>query len=128
MQRRAGKIHKIVVRIQSERDVIRNVEDAVPGADDGLLIQGVGEAESRRKRLLIHRDVVLTGVATGSHQECVARASGSYSAATSGRTVGRQRIPIGETPVGVGPRTLQLITKANVDGQLAGRVPSVVRK
>src|SRR5580658_8324639 len=104
-----SKIHNIVVWVQTERDVIRNEEDAVTTADRGFLVQTVGEAQAWRECLLVHRNIVTAAVASTFHQEGIAGAGAAR--ATGYRCIGRAGIKVAQPVVGLGPSSLQFVAE-----------------
>src|SRR5271167_4198852 len=96
-ERRGRQIDYVVVRIEAERDVVRDPEDAVTSADHSLLVPTVGKSQAWRELMLIQWQVIPAGVGRGPDQQYVTETRGSRSTVAAGHgRIGHGRIPIAQ--------------------------------
>ncbi len=128
--RRRSVVHRVVVRVETKGNVVRNPEDSVAPANNGLWVKTVGKADARRHVCLIEGNV---GPTAWLHKEHVA--SQPWQAGYVGQASGSSRIrqpalsscvEIGLTVEPLRPRSLQVVANAQIQGQLVREVVGVI--
>src|ERR1700685_248462 len=125
-ERRRCEGDYIVVWIETERDVIRDPENAVASTNHSFLVPTIGKSETWRELLLIQGQVVPARVYSVADQLRIPDTRGSrVTVATRNRGVGYGRIPITQAVVTVRPGSRKLIAESQVEGQFVVDLPSV---
>ena len=124
---RCGQTDHVVVRVQAEGNVIRNKEYSVSGANHGLLIPAIGQADSGGPLSLVQRNVVAAAIYSRLDIKSIASARRTRnSVATRDGAIDCVRAPICQVIEAFRPRPLKFVAETGADSQLRGYAPGVV--
>src|SRR5260370_12188319 len=122
--RRGRIVHRIIVRVETERNVIGNPEDSVAAASHSLGIVAVGTTDAGRHIRSVERNRGPAGWTDQKHIAAQPRQARYIGQAGGGRIRkpalgGWVEIRLTVEPLGPGP--LQIVPKAEIQLQLVGK-------